>query len=114
MVSIAIAKAESPSSHPFGNIDLTIRYKADASGAQQTDAIGDTQAQADCQAATTAGVVAAQERLCLPGSACLSPSSRWAGGSPQIVLTATTVRLPTLRSQDFDTDHAVTIALRPE
>ena len=33
---------------------------------------------------------------------------------PQIVLTATTVRLPTLRSQDFDTDHAVTIALRPE
>ena len=33
---------------------------------------------------------------------------------PQIVLTATTVRLPTLRSQDFDTNHAVTIALRPE
>ena len=33
---------------------------------------------------------------------------------PQIVLTATTVRLPTLRSQDFDTDHAITIVLRPE
>ena len=33
---------------------------------------------------------------------------------PQIVLTATTVRLPPLRSQDFDTDHVVTIALRPE
>lgn len=78
MVSIVIAKAESPSSRPFGNIDLTIRYKADASGVQQIGAIGDTQAQVACQAVTTAGVVAAQERLCLPGSACLSPSSRWA------------------------------------
>lgn len=41
------------------NIDPQLHHKADASGAQQTDAIGDTQAQVACQAVTTAGVVAA-------------------------------------------------------
>ncbi|WP_309340981.1 hypothetical protein, partial [Actinomyces viscosus] len=114
MLAVSIAKVEFPNSQAFGNADLTVRCKADASDAQQTGAIGGTQAQVACQAVTTASVVAAQERLCLPGSACLSPSSRWAGAGPQIVLTATTVRLPTLRSQDFDTDRAVTIALRSE
>ena len=41
------------------NIDPPLHHKVDASGAQQTDAIGDTQAQVACQAVTTAGVVAA-------------------------------------------------------
>ena len=41
------------------NIDPQLRHKVDASGAQQTDAIGDTQAQVACQAVTTVGVVAA-------------------------------------------------------
>ena len=41
------------------NIDPQLNHKADASGAQQTDAIGDTQAQVTCQAVTIAGVVAA-------------------------------------------------------
>ena len=41
------------------NIGPQLHHKADASGAQQTDAIGDTQAQVACQAVTTAGVVAA-------------------------------------------------------
>ena len=47
-VFIAIAKVEFLGSHTFGNIDLTVRYKADASGAHQTNAIGDTQAQVAC------------------------------------------------------------------
>lgn len=58
-VFIAIAKVEFLGSHTFGNIDLTVRYKADASGAQQTDAIGGTQARVACQVVTTVGVVAA-------------------------------------------------------
>ncbi len=41
------------------NIDPQLNHKVDASGAQQTDAIGDTQAQVACQAVTTAGAVAA-------------------------------------------------------
>lgn len=41
------------------NIGSLLSHKVDASGAQQTDAIGDTQAQVACQAVTTAGVVAA-------------------------------------------------------
>ena len=41
------------------NIDPQLHHKADASGAQQTDAIGDTQAQVACQAATAAGAAAA-------------------------------------------------------
>lgn len=41
------------------NIDPQLHHKADASGAQQTDTIGDTQAQVACQVATTAGAVAA-------------------------------------------------------
>lgn len=41
------------------NIDLPLHHKADASGAQQTDAIDGTQAQVACQAVTTAGAVAA-------------------------------------------------------
>ena len=41
------------------NIDPQLHHKVDASGAQQTDAIGDTQAQVTCQAVTTAVVVAA-------------------------------------------------------
>ena len=42
------------------NIDPRLNHKAAASGAQQADTIGDTQAQVACQAVTTAaGVVAA-------------------------------------------------------
>ena len=41
------------------NIDPQLNHKADASGAQQTDATGDTQAQVACQAVTIAGAVAA-------------------------------------------------------
>ena len=41
------------------NIDPQLNHKAAASGAQQTDAIGDTQAQVACQAVTIAGAVAA-------------------------------------------------------
>ena len=41
------------------NIDLPLHHKVDASGTQQTDAIVGRWAQADCQAATAAGVVAA-------------------------------------------------------
>ena len=41
------------------NIDPPLHHKADASGARQTDAIGDTRAQVTCQAVTTAGAVAA-------------------------------------------------------
>jgi len=41
------------------NIDPQLNHKVDASGAQQTDAIGDTQAQVACQAVTIAGAVAA-------------------------------------------------------
>ena len=38
-VSMAIAKVEFLGSQTFGNIDLPIRYKVDASGVRQTDAI---------------------------------------------------------------------------
>lgn len=41
------------------NIDPQLNHKVDASGAQQTDAIVGRWAQADCQTATAAGVVAA-------------------------------------------------------
>lgn len=41
------------------NIDPQLNHKVDASGAQQTDAIGDMQAQVACQAATAAGAAAA-------------------------------------------------------
>ena len=41
------------------NIDPQLHHKADASGAHQTNAIGDTQAQVACQAVTTASAVAA-------------------------------------------------------
>ncbi len=41
------------------NIDPQLNHKAAASGAQQADTIGDTQAQVTCQAVTIAGVVAA-------------------------------------------------------
>lgn len=41
------------------NIDPPLHHKAAASGAHQTNAIGDTQAQVACQAVTIAGVVAA-------------------------------------------------------
>lgn len=58
-MSIVIANVEFLSSRAFGNVALAVRCKADASGAQQTDATGDTQAQVACQAVTIAGAVAA-------------------------------------------------------
>lgn len=59
VASIVIANVEFLNSQTFGNVALAVRCKAAASGAQQTGAIGDTQAQVACQAVTTAGVVAA-------------------------------------------------------
>lgn len=59
ILAVSIAKVEFLNSQTFGNVGLTVRCKAAASGAQQTDAIGDTQAQVTCQAVTIACVVAA-------------------------------------------------------
>lgn len=59
VLAASIAEVEFLSLQAFGNVDLAVRCKVDASGAQQTDAIGDTQAQVACQAATTAGAAAA-------------------------------------------------------
>lgn len=59
ILAVSIANVEFLSSRAFGNVALAVYCKVDASGAQQTDAIGDTQAQVACQTVTTAGVVAA-------------------------------------------------------
>ena len=55
------------------NIDPQLHHKADASGAQQTGAIGGRQAQPGCRVAPTAGAAATCVCRCLLGSACLSP-----------------------------------------
>lgn len=54
---VSIANVEFLSSRAFGDVALAVRCKADASGAQQTGAIGDMQAQVTCQAVTTADTV---------------------------------------------------------
>lgn len=59
ILAVSIANVEFLSSRAFGDVALAVRCKVDASGAQQTDAIVGRWAQADCLAATTAGVVAA-------------------------------------------------------